>query len=498
MAQQIKLKKDGLRALRTVDPRLVSYNIEMTEVTGGTFWKAYTPEEVAGKGQFPKVGIFKKGSLMQVYPPIDLTNARLRKLAKHLGPVWVRVSGTWSTKTYYDFDGACNGVAPAGFQNVLTKPQWLSLLDFVRHVGGKLLVSVANCEGIHAAHEPWHPGQAKLLFDLSKEYGVPIAAAEFMNEPNMLSGSGAPKGYTFADYIRDQDIFNQWLHQNYPETLAVGPCSVGGGQMGKMKMEEGLLKIVSKWMGTEKLLKGAREKMEVFSYHYYNGVSERIAAGMHFVHWPAEQVHSEAYLDAAGYCARAAAKLRDQYMPGAQLWVTESGDAGGGGDTWASTYLDVMRTLNELGSFSTISDGVIFHNTLASSDYGWLRHGTFEPRPNYFAVLLWNTLMGATVYDAGEPVREGAHVYCHSRRDGKDGYAYLIINNSLTDTTTVELPRAAVRYTLAGRDGMRSPVMTLNGQALLLEDNDELPNLDGETVSGALELAPGTCTFLVM
>lgn len=30
-----------LNELRQVDPRLVSYNVEMTEVTGGTFWKAY-------------------------------------------------------------------------------------------------------------------------------------------------------------------------------------------------------------------------------------------------------------------------------------------------------------------------------------------------------------------------------------------------------------------------------------------------------------------------
>ncbi|MBP3655498.1 MAG: beta-glucuronidase [Clostridia bacterium] len=498
MAQNVKIRAGGLQAIRSVDPRLVSYNVEMTEVTGGTFWKAYTPEEIAGNGKFPAIGIFKKGSLMQVYPPIDLTNPRLRKMAKEIGPVWVRVSGTWSTKTYYDFDGETNGTAPAGFQNVLTKAQWLGVLDFVREVGGKLLVSVANCEGIHSAHEPWQPEQAKKLFDLSRAYGVPIDAAEFMNEPNMLSGSGAPKGYTFDDYIRDQDIFNKWLHENYPETLAVGPCSVGGGQMGRMKMEEGLLKIIGRKVGTERLLKGAKEPMEVFSYHYYNGVSERIAAGMPFVHWKAEEVPSEAYLDAAGYCARAAAKVRDQYMPGAQLWVTESGDAGGGGDTWASTYLDVLRTLNELGSFAVISDGVIFHNTLASSDYGWLHHSTFEPRPNYFAVLLWNRLMGATVYDAGEPIREGAHVYCHSRRDGREGYAYLIINNSMTDTTTVELPGDAVRYTLAGRDGMRSAVMTLNGRELALGEGDTLPDLSGERVSGRVELAPGTCTFIII
>ena len=498
MALHVKLNAENLRTIRSIDPRLVSYNVEMTEVTGGTFWKEYTPEEVAGNGKFPMVGIGSKDGLMQVYPPIDLTNPRLRKFAKKLGSCWIRVSGTWSTKTYYDFEGKTNGVAPAGFQNILTKEQWLGVLDFVKAVDGKLLVSVANCEGIHSAHEPWNPSQAKLLFDLSREYGVPIDAAEFMNEPNMLSGSGAPKGYTFDDYIRDQDIFNKWLHENYPETLAVGPCSVGGGQMGKMKMEEGLLKLVGKKVGTERLLIGAKEPMEVFSYHYYNGVSERIAAGMHFVHWPAKKAISESYLDAARYCAAAAAKVRDKYMPGAQLWVTESGDAGGGGNTWASTYLDVPRTLNELGVFATVSDGIIFHNTLASSDYGWLRHGTFEPRPNYFAVLLWNTLMGTTVYDSGDPIREGAHVYCHSRRDGKEGKAYVVINNSLTETTTVELPGEATVYALTGTNGMRSRTISLNGKELLPDENDELPDLSGVTVTGQVKVAPGGCTFIVM
>ena len=39
----IKLNPAELTALRQVDERLMSYNVEMTEVTGGTFWKAYTP-----------------------------------------------------------------------------------------------------------------------------------------------------------------------------------------------------------------------------------------------------------------------------------------------------------------------------------------------------------------------------------------------------------------------------------------------------------------------
>ena len=181
------------------------------------------------------------------------------------------------------------------------------------------------------------------------------------------------------------------------------------------------------------------------------------------------------------------------------MWVTESGDAGCGGNTWASTFIDVFRTLNELGEFCTVTDGVIFHNTLASSDYGWLKHGTFEPRPTYFAVLLWNQLMGTTVYDSEVPISEGTHVFCHSRKDGKEGCVWLVINNSLTNTTKVELPKEATVYALAGKDGIRSKVMTLNDRDLVLGENDELPNLQGEIVTaGAVEVAPGSCAFFVL
>ena len=142
------------------------------------------------------------------------------------------------------------------------------------------------------------------------------------------------------------------------------------------------------------------------------------------------------------------------------MWVTESGD------TWASAYLDALRTLNELGN-STITNGIIFRNTLASSDYGFLEHGTFLPRPNYFAVPLWNWLMGTAVYDCEKLNRESIHVYWCSRRDGARGVVYLIINDSLTDAIAARLPKDAFRYTLHTRT-MRSPTILLNGKELTI------------------------------
>jgi hypothetical protein len=101
------------------------------------------------------------------------------------------------------------------------------------------------------------------------------------------------------------------------------------------------------------------------------------------------------------------------------------------------------------------------------------------------------------VYASGEEIREGAHVYVHSRKDGQDGYAYLVINNS-TEATTVELPKEATAYVLAGERGLRSRVMTLNGRPLALGENDELPCLCGQSVSGTVELAPGSCAFYIL
>ena len=174
MSITVKIDSKKLIPIREADERLMSYCVEMTEVTGGTFWKPYTPEQIAGTEEFPPIKDFMSGlaDMLEVYPPINLYDAKLRTLAKALGPAWVRVSGSWATGTYYDFDNHTNGVIPEGYRTVLTKEQWTGVLDFVKECDAKLLVSVANCAGTHAATGKWEPDQLKLLFDYSIAYGA--------------------------------------------------------------------------------------------------------------------------------------------------------------------------------------------------------------------------------------------------------------------------------------------------------------------------------------
>ncbi|WNZ88874.1 beta-glucuronidase [Streptococcus iniae] len=509
MAKIFSLKSDQLEKLRTINPLLVSYNVEFAEVTGGTFWKAYSNSQITGEEAFD-VEPSEEGieamykDLMQVYKPINLYDDKLRYLAKALGQAWVRVSGTWSTKTYYDFDGSCNGQVPEGYLNLLTKEQWLGVLDFVKAIDGKLKISMANCPGLHSAKEPWHPKEAEKIFSMSKAYGVPIEAVEFANEPNMLEDTGFPEGYTATDYRRDQDLFFTWLDLHYPECLKVGPSTTGGDNVvfGKANQQGtgGIEQVARHLLNCSDLMEGTQVPLDVFSYHYYNGVSERLASIMPSAHWSAEEALSEDYLAVASDFCKTYLPLRDRYVPEAEMWVTESGDAGGGGNTWASTFLDVPRTLNELGTFARLTNGIVFHNTLATSDYGYLARDVFDPRPNYFAVLLWKRLMGNDVFDSTIAIQEGAHIFAHSRKDGQEGKAYLIINNSESSETLVNLPKEAELYLLEGEaKDKRARRMTLNGQLLQLSEDNQLPELLPQTVpAGQLSIPKTSCAFLIL
>ena len=75
---------------------------------------------------------------------------------------------------------------------------------------------------------------------------------------------------------------------------------------------------------------------------------------------------------------------------------------------------------------------------------------------------------------------------------------YLIINNSLSESTFVMLPKEADRYTLSAKF-LRNDVMLLNGNELRLSPQGELPTFSpARQQSGMIELKSGTCTFLVL
>ena len=243
MAEPVTVSPTTIRQVATTDPRFQSYNVEMAEVIGGNFWKPYGRTAQNGGHQADAAssgGGLQAGqdpTMFEARRPIDLTNARLRKLATALGPIYVRVSGTWANTVYFhDADTPAPASPPKGFQGVLTRSQWKGVIDFVHAVDARLVTSFAIGAGVRDAAGVWTPDQARKLLAYTKAAGGKIAAAEFFNEPTMPEYGGAPAGYDATAYARDFAAFREFAENAAPDMKIVGPAVVG---------EDGLLPAAS-------------------------------------------------------------------------------------------------------------------------------------------------------------------------------------------------------------------------------------------------------------
>src|ERR1700726_2951056 len=496
IAQVVSLDPAKMPAIGTVDERFQSYNIEMVEVIGGRFWKPYgsTTNESKAQESPSQAGSTPAGidpNLYQYRKPIDLSNPRLRKLAAALGPAYVRVSGTWANSVYFqDSENAPPRNAPSGFSGLLTREEWKCVIDFSHAVNAEIVTSVATGPGSRDAQGVWTSDQARQLFEYTKSAGGRIAASEFMNEPTYAAMGGAPKGYDAARYGRDVAVFHTFLRKTAPDTLFLGPGSVGEGPFA-MPMGGGVLK-------SEDLLHAAGPVFDVFSYHLYAAASQRWATMGASSQTTVAAALSQDWLSRPEKIGAFYANLRDRFEPGKSLWITETADAACGGNPWASTFLDTFRYLVQHASLAQRGVKVIMHNTLASSDYGFLDQNTFEPRPNYWASVLWHKLMGTTVLDPQNSLAPNTYAYAQCLEGGRGGVTLLIINADRQRSFNVTLPTASERYTLTAKR-LEDTTVELNGEALRLTSSSDLPQLRGEPVSaGRTSFAPASITFLTM
>ncbi len=498
-ATPVKLDPAKLPAISKVDERFQGYNIEMLEVTGGRFWAPYKSETNAPADTAQPTPGNMPPSLYRYRAPINLADPRLRKLASALGPAYLRVSGTWANSTFFqDSDAPAPAKPPAGFNGVLTREQWHGVVDFARAVDARLVTSFAVSQGVRDANGTWAPVEAEKVLRFTKSVGGSIAAAELFNEPTFASLGGAPKDYDAAAYGRDFRAFVAYIKKADPDLLVLGPGGIG--EAGALGAIPGM-----KLVHTEDILKEEGPGLDAFSYHFYGGVSKRCAAMGSASGTTPEAALSDDWLMRTDRDEAFYARLRDQYVPGKPIWLTETGETACGGNPWASDFIDTFRYLNQLGTLAQHGVQVVIHNTLAASDYALIDERTLTPRPNYWGAVLWRRLMGTTVLDSGKldagervPDQPGLHVYAQCLRNHPGGVAVLAINASKTEPREFALPSAFNSYTLTA-DDLLSPTVKLNGTELKVTASGDLPPLEGvKHKRGDITLSPASITFLAI
>lgn len=494
-AAEVKVDPGSLRAVGKVDKRFQSYNVEMVEVVGGRFWAPYPkPGQATAKADDKKSGgVDLAAGMFRKREPLDLKHEhRLRVLAKALGPAYVRVGGAWANSVYFqDDDAPAITAPPKGYTGVLTRAQWAGVIDFAKATDSEIVTSFGVSDGARDAQGVWNPDQARRLLAYTRSLGGNVHAAELINEPNVGSMVGLPKTYDAATFAKDQAVLRALVKSDAPTMKTVGPASTG--EAGYM-----LFPSVNAGLTTEALMSAEpRSRFDVFAYHFYGTVSKRCSGMSPTTGISPDDALSEAWLSRADVTFDYYKTMRDRFTPGAPIWVTEMAEAACGGDAWATTFLDTFRYVDQMGRLAKRGAAAIFHNTLSASDYALIDDVTLEPRPSYWAALLWRKLMGETVLDAG-PNTSDLHVYAHCLRDRPGGVGLVAVNLSRTDSAVLSLPKGAQRYTLTA-DALQSGAVKLNGQALAMRSGDRLPPLaPAKAAAGQLSLAPASITFLAV
>lgn len=499
MAQNVLAASDTARTIAPatmpvigkVDQRFQSYNVETVEVTGGNFWAPYPkPGEAPAAPVAGPHGTEFATNAYRKRDPIDLQgNQRLRTLTKALGPAYMRVSGSWANSIYFQDDDKPAMAPPPGYQGVMTRAQWAGVLDFAKAVDAKILTSFAVSEGARNPDGSWNPEQASRLFAYTKALGGTIDAVELMNEPNVSRTT-----YEASAYARDHAALQALVERVSPQTLLVGPSSTGeaGFKLFAKPLEQ---------MSTARLLSGnPKPKFDVFSHHFYGAVSQRCKSlgerNKTEVTTSSAEALSEVWLARADQAQTFYKGMRDRFAPGAPIWITETAQTACGGDPWSATFLDTFRYLDQLARLAKQDVSIIFHNTLAASDYALIDDVTWQPRPNYWAALLWRRLMGEVVLDAGQS-QEGLHVYAQCQRGTPGGVTVLAINLK-NSAANLQFPGPADVYALTSPE-LQSETVLLNGKPLGLGAGDKLPALNPASVkAGNVTLAPTSISFIAL
>lgn len=467
-----------LPAIGQVNERFQSYNVEMVEVTGGRFWAPYGgPED----------------EVYRMRPPIALDDPKLRALTRQLSPAYMRISGTWANKTYLPLEGEHISEAPDGYDGILTRDQWREVIAFSKAVDAPIMLSFAVGPGARDEDGIWITDQAQRLADLTKEEGGTIAAVEFFNEPNAAFLSSLPKNYGATDYIRDFRIFHDWVRKALPEAKIFGIGNVNEGSNGD---EVPVAMKGTSIIFSKDVMPNISGMLDGVSYHFYGTISQRCAGRSRLKPAKQEDALTPAWLDGSLVDLAYIRQLRDAYEPGDPIWITETAQAACGGSPWASSFLDSFRYVNQMALHAQNGVDVIFHNTLAASDYALLDDENFAPRPNYWAALLWDRSMGQTVLASPESPSRDVKLYAQCQKGKPGGVTVAAINLGKEQHRLITGPGAQI-WTMTAAETTAKTV-SINGHLPELLADETLAGLEGKDAVGSVQIPGTSISFITL
>ncbi|XP_077437514.1 inactive heparanase-2 [Vanacampus margaritifer] len=217
------------------------------------------------------------------------------------------------------------------------------------------------------------------------------------------------------------------------------------------------------------------------------------------------------------------AKVVSTHAPGKKVWLSGLGPAWSGGinnlsDTFAAAFL----WANTLGMAAVQGIDVVLRHSFFDYGYTHLVDQHFNPLPDYWFSLVFKRLVGPRVLavrvaglqrkpQSGRVIRDKLRIYAHCTSYSNHNY----VRGSIT-IYIINLHRSRKKIKLAGtlrnktvhqyllqpygNDGLRAKDVQLNGERLLMLDNETFPELKPKTLRAGRTIAmpPMTIGFYVV
>ncbi|XP_028982789.1 inactive heparanase-2 [Betta splendens] len=216
-------------------------------------------------------------------------------------------------------------------------------------------------------------------------------------------------------------------------------------------------------------------------------------------------------------------KVVNKHSPGKKVWLGGLGPAWAGGinnlsDTFAASFLWV----NTLGTAAVQGIDVVLRHSFFDYGYTHLVDQNFNPLPDYWFSLVFKRLVGPRVLavrvaglqrkpQPGRVIRDKLRIYAHCT----SYYNHNYVRGAIT-IYIINLHRSRKKIKLAGTlrdktvhqyllqpygtDGLRARHVQLNGERLIMVDNETFPVLKPKTLRAGRTIAmpPMTIGFYVI
>uniref|UniRef100_H3A912 Heparanase 2 (inactive) n=1 Tax=Latimeria chalumnae TaxID=7897 RepID=H3A912_LATCH len=212
------------------------------------------------------------------------------------------------------------------------------------------------------------------------------------------------------------------------------------------------------------------------------------------------------------------------YTPGKKVWLGGVGPAWAGGtNNLSDTYAAGFLWLNTLGMAAKQGIDVVIRHSFFDHGYNHLVDQNFNPLPDYWLSLLYKRLVGPKVLAVhvagvqrkphpGRVIRDKLRIYAHCT-SFHESHSY--VRGSIT-IYIINLHRSRKKIKLTGSlrdktvhqyllrpygtEGLQAKLVQLNGQPLLLADNETFPEYKAKVVrpGRTLVMPPLTIGFYVV